>query len=188
MTGGRVLDVGCGYGAESLCLAQAGFRVTGLDLSPEAIKYAKRKTGNQKRVKFIQGDILAVGEKLGAGSFDVIVDSSFLHGLKKSERERYLRMIQRLSTEKGWLFLFEFSSGDKYCQSFCPQTKWAFRRIPAGHGPKFYVRFFTQREIRDLLNSFKIVSHRIVKEKPSQDLIPLGIADRKFHVIYAAKK
>jgi ubiquinone/menaquinone biosynthesis C-methylase UbiE len=37
-TGDRALDLGCGSGTQSLCLARAGFRVTAADLSAEAVK------------------------------------------------------------------------------------------------------------------------------------------------------
>ena len=40
--GGRVLDVCCGSGRHALPLAQRGYRVTGLDVSAEAIAHARR--------------------------------------------------------------------------------------------------------------------------------------------------
>jgi len=41
--GGRVLDLGCGTGAHALFLAASGYRVTGVDCSPEMIRRAKAK-------------------------------------------------------------------------------------------------------------------------------------------------
>jgi SAM-dependent methyltransferase len=40
--GSRMLDVACGRGRHSRMLAAAGFDVTGTDLSPESIRYAKQ--------------------------------------------------------------------------------------------------------------------------------------------------
>jgi SAM-dependent methyltransferase len=40
--GAHVLDLPCGSGRHSLALARRGYRVTGFDLSPEAIAYAVR--------------------------------------------------------------------------------------------------------------------------------------------------
>src|SRR6476661_4677566 len=40
--GSRMLDVACGRGRHSKMLAAAGFDVTGTDLSPESIAYAKQ--------------------------------------------------------------------------------------------------------------------------------------------------
>ena len=38
---GDVLDLGCGAGRTSVCLAQMGYRVTGIDLSPEMVRVAE---------------------------------------------------------------------------------------------------------------------------------------------------
>ncbi len=40
---GSVLEVGCGMGTLAMHLAQAGFRVTGLDVSPKALEYARSR-------------------------------------------------------------------------------------------------------------------------------------------------
>src|SRR6201993_4516349 len=40
---GEVLDVGCGEASISLCLAERGYTVVGLDLSPPAIDLARRE-------------------------------------------------------------------------------------------------------------------------------------------------
>src|SRR5437588_1543215 len=38
---GRILDIGCGAGRHSLYLQQKGFDVTGIDISPGAVKVCK---------------------------------------------------------------------------------------------------------------------------------------------------
>jgi cyclopropane fatty-acyl-phospholipid synthase-like methyltransferase len=40
--GARILDVPCGSGRHTLALAAAGYRVTGIDISAEAIEHARR--------------------------------------------------------------------------------------------------------------------------------------------------
>ena len=41
--GGRVLDVGCGYGRIAIPLAQAGYEVTGLDIARNLLREARRQ-------------------------------------------------------------------------------------------------------------------------------------------------
>ena len=43
---GRVLDVGCGYGRIAVPLARAGFAVTGLDVSPNLLRAARREAAS----------------------------------------------------------------------------------------------------------------------------------------------
>jgi 2-polyprenyl-3-methyl-5-hydroxy-6-metoxy-1,4-benzoquinol methylase len=44
---GEVLDVGCGEASISLYLAERGYTVVGLDLSPTAIDLARREAGGK---------------------------------------------------------------------------------------------------------------------------------------------
>ncbi len=61
--GSRGLDAGCGIGLQALLLAEAvgpAGHVTGLDLSPELLVYARdvvKKAGLSKRVSFREGDV-----------------------------------------------------------------------------------------------------------------------------------
>ncbi|HSB03206.1 MAG TPA: class I SAM-dependent methyltransferase, partial [Anaerolineales bacterium] len=40
---GRVIDIGCGTGTNVVTLARAGWKVTGVDFAPRAIKLARQK-------------------------------------------------------------------------------------------------------------------------------------------------
>jgi SAM-dependent methyltransferase len=55
----RLLDLGCGTGTHAIRLAEEGFDVTGIDLSPEMIDVAKAKKSN---VVFHAADINEFGE------------------------------------------------------------------------------------------------------------------------------
>lgn len=80
----KVLEVGCGPGYLSLELARAGFDVTGIDLSAQVIRVAKKFAaddpwGEQRGpLKYIFGDFCAVGD-LEIGSFDVVIFLGALH-------------------------------------------------------------------------------------------------------------
>jgi len=69
-SGKRVLDAGCGYGYGSKILAERSFRVIGIDVSLEAVDYA-RNIYSQSNTNFFRSDIVDF-DCLEFGRFDVI--------------------------------------------------------------------------------------------------------------------
>jgi SAM-dependent methyltransferase len=77
---GAAVDLGCGTGVVSLALAERGFRVTGIDHSPEMLELARRKAmaaGLGKRVELREGDVLDPG--VAPGSADLVACQGLLH-------------------------------------------------------------------------------------------------------------
>jgi tRNA1(Val) A37 N6-methylase TrmN6 len=73
--GERVLDLGCGVGSASLCLAwrQQQLRITGLDREPAFLACARanaRNNGMGERIDFIAGDVLDPPQSLRGMGFD----------------------------------------------------------------------------------------------------------------------
>ncbi len=74
----RVADLGCGTGTLSVLLADEGYDVHGVDLSPEMIDRARAKAGDRS-VGFAVGD--ASDPDLPAGAFDVVLSRHVLWAL-----------------------------------------------------------------------------------------------------------
>src|SRR5947209_8671417 len=70
----RALELGCGTGASAVWLAQQGFDVTAVDLSPVALERARRRADSARAaVRFVEADVLRPPEGL-AGPFDFFFD------------------------------------------------------------------------------------------------------------------
>jgi SAM-dependent methyltransferase len=91
-SGDSVLDVGCGTGYFSRRLAQAGFRVTGIDLDPDALDFAARKNG---RVRYLRADARHL--PFADGTFDcavAVTSLCFIEPASAALREMW-RVVRR---------------------------------------------------------------------------------------------
>jgi len=97
---GKALDLGCGVGAKSIILAKKGFKVTGIDISPTAICYARKNAKKEKvGVRFIAADTSDISF-LKDEKFDFVLDWANLHGIPKSKRKKYIKQIIQ-HTQRG---------------------------------------------------------------------------------------
>lgn len=91
---GRILDIGCGSGADSICLAKQGYQAIGVDITPKALALAKKNKKELLKNKVQSKDlkfIVADAEKLPFKNefFDGIYSIGVLHStnLNKSLKE-----------------------------------------------------------------------------------------------------
>jgi SAM-dependent methyltransferase len=104
VTPGRAVELGCGTGSNALWLAQQGFDVSGLDLSPLALEQARRRAeAAGVRVHFVAGDVLRPPPEL-AGPFDFFFDRGCYHVVRREDVAGYLETLRRL-TRPGTLGL-----------------------------------------------------------------------------------
>lgn len=72
--GGRLLDIGCYTGIEALLLAQQGYRVVGVDLSPEMIRLAREKARSRRLSDSVRFE---VGRASALDALGVAADAPF---------------------------------------------------------------------------------------------------------------
>jgi SAM-dependent methyltransferase len=100
---GKALELGCGNGTNALYLAENGFDVTAVDISPTAIEEAKRRAGERGlSAKFFVADLTADPD-LG-GPYDFIFDRGVYHCVRSIDLPAFLRTLERV-TRPGSLYL-----------------------------------------------------------------------------------
>ena len=66
----KLLELACGTGIQSVRFSQAGFDVTGLDLSADMLKIAEKRAASAKqKIDFIDGNMLDLSQ---AGTYDFV--------------------------------------------------------------------------------------------------------------------
>jgi len=100
----RALELGCGTGPSAVWLAQQGFDVTALDLSPLAIERARQRADAARAsVHCLVADVLKPPAEL-AGVFDFFFDRGCYHVVRRENVAAYLETLRRL-THSGTLGL-----------------------------------------------------------------------------------
>ena len=109
--GGPILELACGTGIISLELARAGFRVVGLDISPDMLEIFQEKVSRedadiQARIRLVQGDMkdFQLDEDFG-GIF--IPTNSFGYLTELEAQLSCLKAIRAHLKEKGMMVIEE---------------------------------------------------------------------------------
>ncbi|MFT0848031.1 bifunctional NAD(P)/FAD-dependent oxidoreductase/class I SAM-dependent methyltransferase [Actinomycetaceae bacterium L2_0104] len=103
---GRALDLGCGEGGDAIWLAEQGWNVTGVDVSPTAIsravRHARERGLDEGGYEFIAADLAHWRPE---GAYD-LVTSSFLHSWEvEIPREEILRGAAGFVAPGGYLLI-----------------------------------------------------------------------------------
>jgi SAM-dependent methyltransferase len=108
----KCLDIGCGEGFYSIYLAKKGFKVTGIDLSENAIKLSKQNAEKAGvRINFIPMDVENL-DKINE-KFDFILEWAILHHISHEKRKKYVEDIRSLLNKNGKYFSISFNIKDR---------------------------------------------------------------------------
>jgi SAM-dependent methyltransferase len=92
----RAVELGCGTGTNAIWLAQQGFDVTAVDISPLAIERAReRAPAAGPAVHFLVADVL---EPLAlSGPFAFFFDRGCYHVVRRVSVQRYLETVEQIT-------------------------------------------------------------------------------------------
>ena len=118
--GAAVLDVGCGSGRHSMALSGMGYRVTGVDLSDDLLREARRRDAGS-RVEWVKGDMRRL--PFADGSFDATVNlfTSFGYFVTEEENTAVLGELRRV-LRSGGKFLIDFLNPLYVERNLVPET------------------------------------------------------------------
>lgn len=97
--GARAVVVGCGLGDDLAELACRGYDVSGFDVSPTAVQWAKRRFPEHSAA-FQTADLLDLPGRL-LKRFDLVIEAYTLQSLPPSLRERAARAVASLTHKHG---------------------------------------------------------------------------------------
>jgi len=109
----KILDMACGKGRHAIYLNKLGYEVTGLDLSPQSILYAKQM--ENRRLKFFVHDMREVWQER---KFDYVFNLFTSFGYFKTDAE-HAQAIQSMAAnlKPGGKLLLDFLNTDKVIQN-----------------------------------------------------------------------
>lgn len=151
LTNPKTLVLGCGDGEITLAIAKRGGQVTGVDVSPVAIEWAKEKASERKiEARFILQNLAENSSSLGL--FDVVIDDHCLHCIVGGDRATVLDFVRKSLGSNG-VFIVRTQCGDppknappEILKSWDPGTRCQVHSGVAG-------RYFGMPEV--LLSEFR---------------------------------
>lgn len=119
-SGKRVLDFGCGSGGSSIETAKFAGHVTGIDISPEAVRLAQEHAdavGVAKKTTFTVMDAEAL--EFGPGTFDIVSVRGVLHHM---DLDAALSQIRRVLTASGKAIFLEALANNPIIHAYRRRT------------------------------------------------------------------
>jgi ubiquinone/menaquinone biosynthesis C-methylase UbiE len=105
---GKVLDLCCGAGTNTVYLAEKGFEVTAIDISRKAIAYAKEKAGHANvKIDFMIQSFVDLSFK--DEKFDFVFDMGCFHHVEIVDRPKFITGVHRVLKKAGNYLLTCFS-------------------------------------------------------------------------------
>lgn len=135
--GGRVLDLCCGAGYETLRIKARGFQAVGLDFSGESLRIARAHDGS---IPFYRGDMLEDYSHIGAVD-GILLSAGLVHVTAEDLPLAFQRMA-RVLVPGGYL-LASIREGEGKL------AEWSFREIDGER----YDRNFIAHTVRELIGA-----------------------------------
>ena len=153
----RVLDIGCGSGRHTVMLAHRGFRVTGMDVSPEGLRLTREwLRGKKASARLIKGDFFEPFP-FGDAAFDAAIAVQTIHHGLHDQIRGCIGEIARVLKPGGIVFVsVTVTSFRQWATAFEAVAPRTFVPLDGPEaGVPHYV--YTRRQLRKDFARFAIV-------------------------------
>jgi SAM-dependent methyltransferase len=153
----KILELGCGSGANLWMLAREGFDAYGIDLSAEALELCKRMLESwHVHAHLEEGSMVDLPYE--SSSFDVIADVFSAYCLDEAEFSRCLGQVARVTKPGGFFFSYSPSKNSDAFKNHSPALKidsstldGVSRPSSPFSGNRYPFRFISQAEYSEML-------------------------------------
>lgn len=162
----RFLDIGCGFGRNSIFMAKNGFDVYAFDLSEYSVETTKQKAAEQH----VEIKDLCVSDMLNMpyedNSFDCVLALNVISHTDKQGFDKILKEIKRVLKPNGEVY-FTVGSKESFwfnnpkCIPVDDYTKIRVEDGPENGIPHFYIG---DDDCFHLFNDFKIIQIKNIRE------------------------
>jgi len=169
----KTIDLGCGTGNYAIYLASVGFDVTGIDISPTAIKIAK-ENAKKKGIKcnFLVADVLGNLNEIKE-KFYFAYDWELLHHIFPEQRKIYVENVYKILNLGGKYLSVCFSEKDP---EFGGSIKYRKTRLST------ILYFSSEDELRDLFEQYfniKELKTIGIRGRPTSHLVNYAFMEKR---------
>lgn len=158
----KILELGCGTGANIFFLAKEGFSTYGIDGSKTALKFAEKYLISEKlKAKLSLGDIIKLPYK--SNFFDCVIDIECLYSNLIEDTKKILIEVHRVLKKNAVFFSKTFATGISGQSSGIPyaEEKFTFKKIPQSPLYSDYgvIRLTDEKNIKNIYSLFDEINY-----------------------------
>ncbi len=173
----KVLEIGCGAGNVSVQLAALGYQVSGVDISPTAIDWAKARAATSGVLVDFRVDNVVTLAHVADASVDAVVDGHCLHCIIGPDRARCLKTLRRVLKPGGTLVVLSMCgevTNSRSLENFDPAT----RQLVNDNRPNRYIGLAADILAEVTAAGFDVVASSVVARKDDDDMEELIVQAR----------
>lgn len=185
----RILDLGCGLGRHLIFLSKKGFFVVGSDISPTALRIAKKQVKKErlKNCLLVKHDMTSI--PFPKEHFDAVISMNVIHHNKLNSIKKTVREIRRVLKSNGLVALTLSSKKDRKYKKGKRIEKDTYDCSHMKEHAEAGVlhHFFDKKGAKNLFSKFKMLKLKeVIKEYPEPP--PSKKKKRSVHWFIIAEK